>query len=134
MPRKGNPHKLTPWKKGQSGNAKGRPKGSLDRATIVRYWLEVEQAVQNPLTGAPERLDQASFIVLAQIKNARTGDLGAFKELMDSAYGKVVDKSSMLIDAEVKTQSNPIKGKTRAELREYAKEKYGLNPDTLFAK
>lgn len=133
MPRKGNPHKLTPWKKGQSGNVNGRPKGSLDRATIVRYWLEVEQDVQNPLTGAPERLDQTGFIVLAQIKNARAGDLGAFKELMDSAFGKVADKSSVQIDAEVKTQDT-IKGKTRAELRAYAKEKYGLNPDAIFLK
>lgn len=133
MPRKGNPHKLTPWKKGQSGNAKGRPKGALDRATIVRYWLEVEQDAQNPLTGAPERLDQTSFIVLAQLKNARAGDLAAFKELMDSAFGKVADKSSVLIDAEVKTQ-DAIKGKTRAELRVYAKEKYGINPAGLFLK
>ena len=130
-----NLQNLKPAKKGEpSRNPKGRPKGSRDRATIVRYWLEVEQNVQNPLTGVTEKLDQTSFIVLAQIKNARAGDLCAFKELMDSAYGKVVDKSSVLIDAEVKAQSNPVKGKTRAELRVYAKEKYGLNPETLFLK
>jgi predicted metal-dependent RNase len=130
-----NIQNLKPAKKGEpSRNPKGRPKGSRDRATIVRYWLEVEQNVQNPLTGITEKLDQTSFIVLAQIKNARAGDLGAFKELMDSAFGKVVDKSSVLIDAEVKTQNSPTKGKTRAELRAYAQEKYGLNPDTLFLK
>ena len=87
----------------------------------------MEQAAQNPLTGAPERLDQASFIVLAQIRNARAGDLGAFKELMDSAYGKVVDKSSVLIDAEVKTEEH--RPRTRAEIREHLKGK-GFDVDT----
>ena len=63
-----NIQNLKPAKKGEpSRNPKGRPKGSRDRATIVRYWLEVEQNVQNPLTGITEKLDQTSVIVLAQI-------------------------------------------------------------------
>ena len=29
------------WKKGESGNPNGRPKGSLNRSTIAKKWLEV---------------------------------------------------------------------------------------------
>jgi hypothetical protein len=79
-----------PFKKGQSGNPNGRPKGRRNRATLVREWLEVAQNVKNPLTGEMEQLEQQDLIVLALIKKARSGDVQAARELMDSAHGKVV--------------------------------------------
>jgi hypothetical protein len=78
------------WEKGESGNPNGRPKGSRNRSTIVREWLEVEQEIKNPITGVTEKLEQQDIITLAQIKKAREGDTAAFKELMDSAHGKAV--------------------------------------------
>ncbi len=33
------PNKLQQWEKGKSGNPGGRPKGSKNRSTIVRKWL-----------------------------------------------------------------------------------------------
>ena len=75
------------WKKGESGNIKGRPKGSKNRSTIARYWLNVEQNLKNPLTGEKEDLSQEDLMTLAQIKKAREGDTGAYKALMDSAFG-----------------------------------------------
>ncbi len=76
------------FKKGQSGNPNGRPKGSRNRSTIVREWLECSESVTNPITGEKETLQQSDIITLALIKKARKGDVNAFKELMDSGFGK----------------------------------------------
>jgi hypothetical protein len=75
------------WEKGESGNPKGRPKGAKGRATIARYWLEVNQNLKNPITGEQENMSQEDLITLAIIKKARDGDVNAYKALMDSGYG-----------------------------------------------
>ena len=75
------------WDKGQSGNPNGRPKGAKGRATIARYWLEVNQNLKNPITGEQENMSQEDLITLAIIKKARDGDVNAYKALMDSGYG-----------------------------------------------
>lgn len=74
---------------GESGNPNGRPKGSRNRSSIVKQWLEVEQKIKNPITGKDEFLEQQDLITLAILKKARDGDVNAYKELMDSAYGKL---------------------------------------------
>ena len=86
-----NIENLEPFKKGQSGNPNGRPKGSRNRATIVREWLEVQQEINNPITGQKEKLQQQDIITLALIKQAREGNVRAWEALMDSAHGKVVN-------------------------------------------
>lgn len=85
-----NPQNIQPhkFKEGQSGNPNGRPKGTRNRSTIVREWLEVQQSVKNPITGQQEVLEQQDIMTLALIKKAREGDVNAFRELMDSAHGK----------------------------------------------
>lgn len=87
-----NPENITDKKfpKGQSGNPNGRPKGSRNRSTVAKQWLEVAQKIKNPITGADETLEQQDIMTLALIKKAREGDVSAYKELMDSAYGKSI--------------------------------------------
>ena len=75
------------FKKGQSGNPKGRPVGSKNRSTIVKKWLETVQKSKNPISGELEDLSQEDMITLAILKKARAGDVRAYKELMDSLYG-----------------------------------------------
>jgi hypothetical protein len=75
------------WKKGESGNPNGRPKGAKNRSTIARRWLEVNQSLKNPLTGEQETMSQEDLMTLALIKKAREGDVTAYKALMDSGYG-----------------------------------------------
>ena len=75
------------WEKGESGNPNGRPKGSRNRSTIARQWLEVNQNLKNPLTGVNETMSQEDLMTLALIKKARDGDVSAYKALMDSGYG-----------------------------------------------
>ena len=65
----------------------GRPKGSKNRSTIARKWLEVNQSLKNPLTGENETMSQEDLMTLALIKKAREGDVTAYKALMDSGYG-----------------------------------------------
>jgi hypothetical protein len=74
----------SPWEPGQSGNPKGKLKGTRNRSTIVREWLEA-RATQ----GEGQVVDQ---LVRALIQKAAQGDVAAFKELMDSGFGKLTDK------------------------------------------
>jgi len=78
----------SPWTKGESGNPSGRPKGALGRATIARYWLEAKTNETNDLTGDTELLSQEDLITLAVIKKAKAGDVQAYRELLNSAYGQ----------------------------------------------
>lgn len=79
-----NEDNLKPWKKGESGNPSGRPKGSRNRSTIVRELLEAK-ALDG---GDGQVVDQ---LTRSLIQKAAEGDVRAYKELMDSAYGKVKD-------------------------------------------
>jgi uncharacterized protein YjiS (DUF1127 family) len=80
------------FKKGESGNPNGRPKGAKNRSTIARYWLEVNQNLKNPLTGESETMSQEDLMTLALIKKAREGDVNAYKALMDSGYGAPIQQ------------------------------------------
>ena len=78
---------LTPFPPGNNANPNGRPKGSKNRSTIARKWLEVMQDTKNPITGELEKLSQEDLITLAMIHKARKGDVGAYNQLMDSGFG-----------------------------------------------
>lgn len=69
----------------------GRPKGSLNRSTIARRWLEAK--------GAIEGITVADEVFLAQIEKAKKGDTMAFNAVMDSAMGKLVEKSEVAVTA-----------------------------------
>lgn len=94
------------FQKGQSGNPSGRPKGSKSRSAIVKYWLEATQKYSNPITNKLELLELADIITLAQIEKAKEGDTSAYKELMDSAYGKV--DQNVNLNADISTNKVDI--------------------------
>jgi hypothetical protein len=98
------PHKFG---KGQSGNPNGRPKGRRNRATLVREWLEVSQKVKNPISGIVEELQQQDIMTLALIKKAREGDVQAYRELMDSAHGKVIQTTDITTGGD-KLNAEPV--------------------------
>lgn len=93
------------FKKGESGNPNGRPKGSKNRSTIAKHWLEVNQSLKNPLTGIEETMSQEDLMTLALIKKAREGDVNAYKALMDSGYGSPIQQ----IDQTLEQTINEIK-------------------------
>ena len=86
------PPKESQFPPGKTGNPNGRPKGTRNRSTIVREWLEATESMKNPITGQSEKLTQYDIITLALIQKARKGDVQAFKELMDSSFVKIPDK------------------------------------------
>ena len=86
------------FKKGESGNPNGRPKGSKNRSTIAKYWMEVQQDLKNPLTSETERMSQEDLMTLALIKKARSGDVAAYKALMDSGYGAPIQQTEANIN------------------------------------
>jgi hypothetical protein len=92
-----NPENIEQYKfqPGESGNPNGRPKGARNRSTLVREWLEVKQKERNPITGQTEELEQQDMMTLALIKKAREGDVQAYRELMDSAHGKIEQKTDI---------------------------------------
>jgi hypothetical protein len=83
---------LKPFKKGESGNPKGRPVGSKNRSTVAKKWLSVEQDLKNPLTSEIETMSQEDLMTLALIRRAREGDTQAYQKLMDSAYGQPIQQ------------------------------------------
>jgi hypothetical protein len=103
------------WEKGISGNPNGRPKGSKNRSTIARHWLEVNQNLKNPITGENETMSQEDLMTLALIKKAREGDVSAYKALMDSGYGAPIQQVEQ-------TQTNlDLTGLTTDEIKELLK-------------
>jgi hypothetical protein len=95
----------------------GRPKGSKNRSTIARYWLEVNQNLKNPLTGENETMSQEDLMTLALIKKAREGDVNAYKALMDSGYGAPVQQVEQ-------TQTNiDLSGLSTDEIKDLLKER-----------
>lgn len=90
---------LIPAKKGEVRNPKGRPVGSRNRSTIVKGWIETPHKGKNPITGKIESLEIQDFMTIVQIVKALKGDVNAYRELMDSAYGKI--ESNVKLNANV---------------------------------
>ena len=112
---------LKPFKKGESGNPNGRPKGSKNRSTIAKYWMEVQQDLKNPLTSETERMSQEDLMTLALIKKARAGDVAAYKALMDSGYGSPTQSTDITTKGESLNYSKEERDKRLKELLEKRK-------------
>jgi hypothetical protein len=82
---------LKPFKKGQSGNPNGRPKGSKNRSTIANKWLDVRRKQKNPITGELEWMTLEDSMTLAILRKGLEGDVPAYRAYMDSAYGTAKD-------------------------------------------
>ena len=95
-----NPENLKPFTSERQPENRGRPKGSLNRKTIIAKWLEVSEEFENPITGKIEKMTQYDITTLALIKKAREGDVAAFKELYDSVFGKIVNQTDITSNGE----------------------------------
>jgi len=96
------------FKKGESGNPAGRPVGARNRSTIVKHWLEVKKVAKNPISSKEEELEIQDMMVLALINKALKGDVNAFKELMDSGYGKLLNSTDVTTKGEKIEVSDPF--------------------------
>lgn len=95
--RRGNKQNLIEWKKGQSGNPKGRPFGQKDYATLYRQAL-IKLAKANKKDPVELELE----ILSKGIMNARGGDFKFYKDLLDRLFGTAVQNT------DIKTDGQPI--------------------------
>lgn len=92
------PNPDTQFKPGVSGNPSGRRLGSRNRQTIVREVLEA----LDEATGLPN-VDAMTYAVALK---AKSGDVQAYKELMDGGFGKTAD--NLNIESPKGTMSPPL--------------------------
>lgn len=92
---------LKPFKKGESGNPNGRPKGQRDYATIYREAL-IKLATLNDKT--EEEIENE--ILSNALLSARKGDYRFYKDILDRLYGTATNKTEMTAKIEIQ----PITG------------------------
>jgi hypothetical protein len=107
----GKPPKHTQFRKGVSGNPRGRPKGSKNVATVLASMLREKVVVnENGRRRVMTKLDAA----VAQLVNqATSGDLGALRQLMaliSSTKNPITDsRETNLTEADAKIMQNVLK-------------------------
>jgi len=105
------PHQFKP---GQSGNPKGRKKGSMNVKTRIQYWIESSDKIKTP-DGQEQQVALLDSMILGLIKRARGGDAYAFEILMNRLEGRVADRVILSGD-----QDAPLINEMRSEI-DYSK-------------
>ncbi|MEP2980424.1 MAG: DUF5681 domain-containing protein [Lentilitoribacter sp.] len=88
----GKPPKSTQFKKGQSGNKKGRPKGSRNTDTIVNDLLNKKMQIRE--NGKQRNISTREAMIVAQLQKALKGDLKALHFLLNNFNGAELDNEN----------------------------------------
>lgn len=75
------PPKAHQFKRGQSGNPRGRPKKTRNLTTLVRKVLD--ETVDATIEGKRKRIDRLEAMIRVLINNAMKGDTRAIKQVAD---------------------------------------------------
>lgn len=78
----------TRFQPGTSGNPAGYPEGVPNRGTLLRKMLAKEIDYKDPSTGEFVRGTIEDAVTLAQLAKASEGDTNAYREIMDSVWGR----------------------------------------------
>ena len=104
------------WKKGESGNPAGRPPGIPNAKTRYKRLLELTSKKTNPVTGLEEEFTQLELMDMALFKKALSGNINAYKELLDRLEGKAQQSVDITTDGEsLKSNLDPEQAKEFAE-------------------
>jgi hypothetical protein len=79
------------FKKGVSGNPNGRPKGSLNLASILKVILESEHKRKDKNTGEVITKIGSAWVTESLFRKATNGDVAAIREVFDRVDGKVAN-------------------------------------------
>jgi hypothetical protein len=88
----GNPPEHTRFKKGMSGNPKGRPKGTRNLATVLEQTLR-ERVVINE-NGTRRIVTKLQAAVKQLVNKAASGDLAAMRQLSSLACSAEVEPAA----------------------------------------
>jgi hypothetical protein len=75
----GKPPQRTQYRKGRSGNPKGRPKGTLNLATVLERTLREPVIIR--VNGRPKKITKLQAAVTQVVNKAASGDLKAVQLL-----------------------------------------------------
>ena len=113
MPKEEN---LILWKKGQSGNPKGKPKGSKNRSTILKEIAELRTKGIHPVTGEEVWMTNEYRMAMAVIEKViEKGDHQALNMVLDSIYGKQKDSVDIHTSEEVNHDFRNIIARIKAQ-------------------
>jgi hypothetical protein len=101
-----NEQNLTPFKKGEVANPKGRPKGIPNSKTRLLRLLELVQVKTNPITGEKEEFTVAEQLDMMVLQKAFKGDLRAYQEILDRLEGKPKQTTDITADIKGNVQIN----------------------------
>lgn len=90
-----HPENIIPPKKGERRNPNGRPKGSKNRATVLKKWISISAKIKHPENDSTIKGTMEDKVNLALLTKALTGDVQAIKEINDTLYGKIPDKNEL---------------------------------------
>lgn len=104
------------WKKGQSGNPKGRPKGSKNRSTILKELAELRTKGIDPVSGEEVWMTNEYRMAMAVIeKTIAKGDYQALNMILDNIYGKQKDSVDIHTSEEVNHDFRNIIARIKAQ-------------------
>lgn len=89
-----NEQNLKPWKPGQSGNPKGKPKGTKHLSTWIQELMEDKSVIRTIPGNKGETLAPIEAIIRTLIVKAVEGDVKAFDLLAKYGYGTKLDLTS----------------------------------------
>ena len=112
MPKEEN---LILWKKGQSGNPKGKPKGAKNRSTIIKEILSLMVKKVNA-DGKAEWQSKEYLMVEALVNKAiDKGDVNAFNAIYNNLYGNLKDTVDLNSTEEVNHDFRNIIARIKAQ-------------------
>lgn len=89
-----NTSNLKPYKRGQSGNIRGKTKGTLDMSTRIRRilnskteWDKINANKVEHLRARYGKIAVADALIYIQISKAMEGDTAAFNAVRKAGYG-----------------------------------------------
>ena len=102
-----NDENLKAWKKGQSGNPSGKPKGARSFKTILNNYLDKTLKSKNPFEGKTADIPAREIMMLKLIGEGLKGNLTAIRYVCDMIDGPIkqvvdVNQSGDDIDAKIK--------------------------------
>jgi hypothetical protein len=106
---------LIPYKKGQSGNPKGRPKGAKNRSTIIK---EILSLMVKKVDANGEAVWQSKEYLMVEAlvnKAIDKGDVNAFNAIYNNLYGNLKDTVDVNTTEEVNHDFRNIISRIKAQ-------------------